>query len=180
MPYTADIPTLVQPKGVDAALETIAAYLQTNVAWLANAYGRAEKIIKDGKICPAVYAGSKEYLNVHPDEHLGNHSFFKVEGRQDLQYQGGHLQGKSNVTLIVWFNYEKAYPKDHERRTVDNAISDVVEVLKNAIGSTYSFRINRAITDDVYAGYTLAPNQPLMRPYGAFGIDLEITWRQPC
>jgi hypothetical protein len=179
------IPTLVEPKGVDAALESIATYLQSNVSWLTNAYGRAETMEEtttNGKryIYPAVYAGSTEYLNVHPDEHLDNHSFFRVDGRQDLTYQGPFLNGRSKVTLVVWFNYETAYPADHERRSVDNAIHDVVEVLNNATGTHYSFMIKEAITEGMYRGYTLSPNQPLMRPYGAFAITMDINWRESC
>lgn len=184
MPTNPTIPTLIEPKGVDAALESIAAYLQTNVSWLTNAYGRAETMeeVVDGRryIYPAVYAGDVEYLNVHPDEHLENHSFFKVDGRQDIDYQGQFLTGTARVTLIVWFNYETAYPTDHERRSVDNAIHDVVDVLKNASGDFYSFMIKEAITEGMYQGYTLSPNQPLMRPYGAFGITMDINWQEVC
>jgi hypothetical protein len=40
--------------------------------------------------------------------------------------------------------------------------------------------IKEAITEGMYRGYTLSPNQPLMRPYGAFAITMDINWRESC
>jgi len=177
--------TLVEPKGIDKALDDIGSKLDSALSWLSNAYGRAERLEEDRDGIrynyPGVYVGGVDYLNVHPDEHLENHSFFMVADRNATRVQGDFIGGDCDVRLIVWFDYREVYPADHESRSIENVIIDVLEALKSIRGVGYRFEVTGVMRDGAqYEGYDLTLQQPLMRPYGGFAVNLNVQYWEEC
>lgn len=180
------IPTPVEPKLLDAAFASIQSSLSTGLSWLTTAYGMAERRVEEqeGRIVyfPAVYSGSREYLKVFPDSHLGSFSFFDVDnGLLVDEWQTYNRQRiQSEFALILWFDYRDVYPADHQQRTISNVASDILAVLRNVPGITIERVLDRG--DDIYKGYTSQEikQQYFMRPYGALRFEGEIWTEEQC
>ena len=100
--------------------------------------------------------------------------------------------GTAEFGLVVWFNFEKVYPIDHETKSIENVKEQVVNVL-NTVGL-----LNSRITcerilervENIYNGYSLAQyrgftfghiSSPfMMRPYGVFRIEGTIKYQKNC
>ena len=188
---TPNIPTLAEPRLIDLAFAELQTALVAKLDWLDHAFGKAQRLKeqRDKKTVtyPAVYAGRKEYLEVFPDEHIGNFTFFDVEDGEEI----GHI-GRATINLevkfglIVWFDYRKVYRSDWQQRTIENVKAEVIEAIKTSTLSRSSIRMEKSWerSENIYKGYTdkEVRQQFLMRPYGCFRIDCIIRFRDkaPC
>lgn len=186
------IPQPVEPKLIDVALLEIQAALTDNVSWLNHAFGKAQRLteVKEKRQVrfPAVYIGKEDYLKVFPDSHIGNFSFFDVEDGQEVAHMGGRRvqDYKTKMGLIVWFDFRTVYESDWERRTVENAKSEVIDAIKAMTLVHSQIRMTKTWerAEKIYRDYTdkEIDNQFLMRPFGGFRIDMDIKYfdRQKC
>jgi hypothetical protein len=186
------IPTKDDPQLLDLLLDEVATKLGTSLAWLNNTFGKAERIVRnqDGRpeYEPAVFSGGRQgedYVLLFPDSHLGNFCWFDVPGAQDLLTERRTWNRiRTIVGLIVWFDYTKVYPSDHQTRTIENVKADVLRAIQTttytngtAIPQAFFERV-----EDIYRGYSTRElsRQFLTRPYAGFRLNLEVQVRETC
>ena len=164
--------SLISPSPVDAALLSIQTRLE-GLDWLDTAYGRCEKLKreKEGKVIqfPAIYAQGKEYLELFPDEHLGNFSFFEIVDGWDYS---GDIR-RVGFNLILWFNFESVFPDDYQQRNQMDVAEKIIKILEKSYpGSSINLGKIYLTPDEIYRGYTSREisQQFLMRPYGGLRI----------
>lgn len=198
--------TLITPVLEDAALLLVQEKLQDNLWWLTTAYGRAQRLVRrSGNIgeayyptgreiqFPAIYAESnngQEYIDMFPDETLGNYSFFDLTDEQRIDSYATKSPAKNiykfGADLVVWFDFRKVYPSpaDWKAYSVANVVQEVSDVLQTAQITGVSIEIERYqyLVENVYRGYDHKEiaNQFAMRPYGCFRLETTITYRKPC
>lgn len=185
------IPTLAEPRLIDAVLLELQTAFASGLSWLNNAYGKAQRLVKavEGKTYyyPSVYAGSTEYLTVFPDEHLLNHCFFDVEDVEGFNnwQKNGYSQLTAKVGIVFWFDYRDVYPADWQSRTIENVKRDVLRIitttrLENQARFTPENFYEQA--ENIYKGYTHKEIQTqfLMRPYGGFKIEGTLLFNEKC
>jgi len=187
--------TLIEPIGVEAAIEEINSILLARLPWLNNAYGKCEKLLesKDKGSFPAIYSGNNEYIDLFPDQNKGNFSFFDIAEMSTINWVPNQLKGGSaEFGLIVWFNYDLIYPTDSDNRSIENVKHEVITVL-NTMGLLNSNIVcDRVLerVENVYNGYNLAlyrgfsygniKSPYMMRPYGVFRIEGKINYMKNC
>jgi hypothetical protein len=123
-----------------------------------------------------------------PDAHIGNFTFFVVAAGETLTHIGpAPLERiQTSFGLIVWFDFRKVYPEDHQHRTNENVKAEVIEALRTARLSRSTIRLTNVteIPSTVYAEFTSREieDQYLERPYGGFRINGTITYdeRKSC
>lgn len=186
---TATVPVLTNPKLLDVVLARIDAVLLSKLLWLDHAFGKASTLKREQNgrevSFPAVYVGKKEYLNLFPDGHIGNYSFFSIEDGQDVKPQGGRNEFECRFSFIVWFDYRKVYGLNWQNYSIENVKAEVLEALRGTITGA-QLRISSVYEQagNIYQGYTdkEIDNQFLMRPYGGLRIDgtLKYNEKQSC
>ena len=184
---TPQIPVLVDAKLIDKALIELQSSLTSKLTWLDHAFGKAQRLKKlvEGKVVvyPGVYVGKEEYLNVFPDGHIGNFSFFDIEDGEELDYRSRqNIHTEAKFGLVVWFDYRKVYPADWKSRTIENVKAEVMAALKTTSARNSSIRLTRfwERSENMYKGYTdkEIDQQFLMRPYGGFKLEGTITFSE--
>jgi|VirMetMinimDraft_7_1064189.scaffolds.fasta_scaffold08928_2 hypothetical protein len=184
---TPQIPTLAEPKLIDLALLEIQTALTAKLPWLNHAFGKAQRLKeeRDGRIViyPGVYAGSEDYLEVFPDSHIGNFSFFDVDDGEEMNGMNrASIAFEAKIGLVVWFDYRKVYPGDWQQRSIENVKAEVIEAL-----NTSAFRRSSVIfykawerSESIYKGYSDKEimQQFLMRPYGGLKIEFFIKYQE--
>lgn len=180
------IPELLEPQLIDKAFEEIRSVLTASLPWLNYAFGKAETrpIYEDGRkeIAPFVYTGGLDYKKLFPDSHLGNFSFFTIKDGHDLDVERQAIEGDAEFSLIVWFDFRKVFPDDHERRNVRHVINLVLTVFRTSAFGYSSVKMNQVFEDgaNIYKGYSdkEIDNQFLMRPYGGFRLSGKIKYNE--
>jgi hypothetical protein len=195
-------PTLIAPVYFDGAFRSIGDQLKTHLSWLTNNYGRAERIPTadaEGRIIhePLIYVGREngydtDYLNLMPDERLGNHVFFQLEEGQEIDYTlSGVDRIPSTFSMIFWWDYRDIYPSDHKQRSISNVLDEIYTALAKV--KTPSFTINRQYleAEGIYRQYNYQGNrgqklnhqmqdQYMMRPYAGCRIEGLIIVKKNC
>ena len=194
-------PTLVAPLLFDKAFNLIGTALQTELSWLTNNYGRAERIPTAdtlGRIIhePLVFVGStdrpNEYLNMMPDKSLGNHVFFYLHEGQDIQDSLNGIEDTlATFSLVFWWDYRIVYTADHLTRSISNVLDEIY----TAIGtiSYPSFDISRQFleAEGIYQHFNYQGNrgqkinqqmqdQFMMRPFGGARLEGNIKIKRGC
>lgn len=180
MPTNPTQQTIVDPKGIDVVITDIRPTLETEVSWLQIAYGRAETIREEGSVYPAIFTEDQDYLKLLPDGHLGSHSFFRISSREKIDYTGEWKNGSTEVMLVVWINFEEAYPGADQGKTIAHAVDDIMTALKKSRSGSNVIRPKAVIYEGQYQGYDRELNQDLSRPYGGFAILIDIQWTESC
>lgn len=182
--------TVTSPEMLDAALAQVQTVLENQLSWLTTAYGKIEKReVKDPEgrkvVFPSVYAGGTEYINLLPDEHLGNYSYIEVLDSQAVVWRPrSYSEFTADVAIIFWFDFRTVYPADYQERSVDHV---KYEVLSALAGSTFP-SIRLTITsiseraENIYRGFSASEieTQFLMRPYGGFRLDAKLIYKVLC
>lgn len=179
------VPTLIDPRLIDYALNEIQIHLTMCLPWLDHAFGKAKHVKREvnnrAVTFPAVYQDATEYLKVLPDSHIGNFSFFIANDGEDLTHIGpAPMRLRAQFGLVFWFDFRKVYPDDHEQRSLENVKAEVIEALRGARLKRSTIRLSKVteIPDTIYREFTSREieDQYLERPYGGFRIDGEITY----
>lgn len=183
---------LIQPVGIDKAIQNIQTKLQAQLSWLQVAFGRAFRqeslgYVRDseGKEVrvrynyPEVYQKTKEPLNVMPNDNLKSACFFytKDPGKpvdyNFLQYNA-YTYG---VSLIFWFNLEKI------DNTKDFRFTEVLklEVLQVLRGVT-TMKVTEIYEnwENILRDFTVGGNtkEYLKPPYSGFRIDFDLSYTE--
>jgi hypothetical protein len=82
------VPINDEPVFIDAAIGQVQTILKSKLSWLDYSFGRAQKLVtkKDNKdyFYPGVHYGYGDYVNVFPDNELGNYVHYFVRARQQM------------------------------------------------------------------------------------------------
>lgn len=182
---------------VDRIIGKIQEGLAANISWLDVAFGRAQRLIKviDGKrwITPNVYCGNvvgkgkNDYIEVTPDSHIGNFSFFVLEDPETLKWNPGQqTEFKAPFSLIFWFDLRRVYNSATNRNT-ERLKAEILHVLNGRAGWLLNdgrITINRCweSAQNIYRGFTLdeTDNQFLMHPFGGFRFEGVLEFDEIC
>lgn len=182
---------------IDRVIGEIQQGLVNGLPWLDAAFGRAQKLVKtiDGKryITPNVYCGGlqgkgkNDYMEVSPDSHIGNFSFFAVNDPQIINtFPGQPAEIKASFSLIFWFDLRTIFGSDTSRNT-ELIKAQILKILNGRTewhlqGGRILINKSYEQAQNIYSGYTLDENdnQFLMHPYGGFRFDGILEYTEYC
>lgn len=180
---------LTNPKLFDEAFAEIAAQLEIKLsAWPLRAFGRCQKLVeqkdRQRRYYPAWFFGQNQdnYLKLFPDQSIRNFSFFTLEDGQDIpEYPNTYQSLKGEFGLVFWFYFPDIFGANWQNYSIDNVKNEILHHIQRIRTSNFEFHINRIWeeADNIYKGFNHSELdcQFLMRPYGGFRIDGEITVR---
>lgn len=183
------VKTETDPKLNDLVISQVQDVLSENLQWLDHSFGQAQKLVKlkDRKRhkYPAIYIGKNEYVNVFPDDELGNFSFFYIKDPVTVPYFNNNTTNvlKSNFSLIFWFNIEKI--NNSNNRNLDSVMSEILEVFENKMnlrnGHIEINKIHKE-AENIYRQFDISEidSQYLMQPYSGLKLDGQIITKQSC
>jgi hypothetical protein len=185
----ANIHTRNNPHLFDKAFNEIQESLGSNVLWLDNIFGKAERLVKvvNGKkiYSPNVYIGGNEYKLITPDTRtFGNYSFFLLHEPISTHYDVGEPTSyKTQFSLIVWCDLRKVETEDE--RNTEAIKRELLYVLNERTRIRYGwFKINKIYerAENVFKDFTLdeVDNQFLMQPYCGWRFEGEIYITDEC
>lgn len=181
---------------LDKVLGAIQEGLVAELPWLDAAFGRAQRLtrIQDGRriVTPNVYCGGWQghgkfdYIEVSPDSHIGNFSFFEIEDPQTIDAGPWARTIKTPFGLVFWFDLRRVYGEE-ENRNVEYLKAQVLHFLAGRdgwhlpAGRVSVQRIYERV-ENIYRGYTLTEidNQFLMHPFAGFRIDGMLMYDELC
>lgn len=189
-------PIIDNPVMLDFVIGEIQQGLAEQITWLDVAFGRSQRLSKmmNGKriITPNVYCGGwnghgpNDYIEVSPDSHIGNFSFFEIEEPQTIDPGPWAREIKTPFGLIVWFDLTRVYNTDTNRNT-EKLKAEILHCLNGRTGwhlTDGRIIINRIYerAENIYRGYTLSEidNQFLMHPYAGFRFDGILDYNELC
>jgi hypothetical protein len=175
------------PAFIDKVVVQIQDGLKAKLPWLNYSFGRAQKLVttKEGKnyFYPAVHIGKGTYINVLPDQELGNYSFFTIDDPQEIDFNAHAFNNiKSKFALVFWFNLNKIFPGVQDRNT-EAIKAQIIELLTRGIHLTEG-RINiRQIfeqPENIYKGYSLkeVDSQYMMQPFAGLRFEGEMLFME--
>lgn len=176
-------------KLLDKSFAEISEGLLSELPWLNNAFGRAERTVKleNGRrlYLPAIYKDGNFYRYVTPGQEDRNFSFFWVNDPQVVNWQP-RIQNQitCQFSLIFWFNYNDIY-QSHNIRNKEEVKDQILKALNGGFTISYGqYTIERIyeLAENIYEGFNLdeIDNQFLMHPFGGFRFAGEIKVLQPC
>lgn len=182
---------------LDRVLGEIQRGLTGGLDWLDAAFGRSQRLVKtiDGKryITPNVYCGGLEgkgkndYIEVSPDSHIGNFSFFVIQDPQIVDtFAGQPAEIKAPFSLIFWFDLRTIFGSKTNRNT-ELVKAQILKILNGR--TAWHLQGGRIIINktyeqaqNIYSGFTLDENdnQFLMHPFGGLRFDGIIEYAEYC
>jgi len=189
-------PVIENPVMLDRIIGEIQKGLVETLPWLDVAFGRAQRLTKEleGRriITPNVYCGgwkghgANDYLEVSPDSHIGNFSFFEIEDPQTIDAGPWAREIKAPFSLIFWFDLTRVYGEATNRNT-EWLKAQILRVLNGREGwhlTEGRILINRIFerAENIYRGYTLSEvdNQYLMHPFAGFRFEGVLEFSELC
>lgn len=179
-----DIPALIAPKGLDAAILDVNQSLLQGLNWLDRAYGKADKLEeeRDGRRVrfPGIYAGGglkTQYVRMFPDRTLGNFCWVDVDDGYEADWIPGQQSYlTARASWVFWYNIEDVFGVNSDNYTNRNVIDAVMIALRFAKGLEVTNIYERG--ENIYKGYDIneVKNQFLMRPYQGFRIETELRY----
>lgn len=176
---------------IDIAVKEIGDYLLSEIEWLDNFYGVAERVV-EGKgesnirskpyydiSFPAVYNPTNNtYTKLFPSKELGNYGYFESEYRYKLTHKAGvddyilHIKGK----FIFWWDYRdfgNGWENISQHEVSDRICSLLTaKRFKLAEGMellAVNFRVQEIFDDH---DHEEVKQQFAIRPYGLVGIEV--------
>ena len=178
-----------KPELLDMAISYIQEGLKKNLPWLDEAFGRAERIVKqiNGKkvYLPVCYKSMNDYMELIPDSGIGNFCFFYVDDPQEVDWQKNVSIGiQATFSLIVWLDYRKVFNSTNIRNK-EEVKKQILDVLNKDVWMRRGrFNIERIFekAENIYDGFSLneVDNQFLMHPYGGFRFEGQLNIQETC
>jgi hypothetical protein len=186
---TPTVPKPLNPAFTDKIIVQVQDTLKAKLSWLDYSFGQSQRLVttKDKKdyFYPGVYIGRGTYLNVLPDQNLGNYSFFVLEDPQNIDFRVHTTNNvKLKYSIVFWFNLNKVFPGLTDRNT-EALKARILKVLSRELFLTFGRIDVRAIyeqAENIYKGYSLkeVDSQYLMQPYGGFRFEGEMLFMEDC
>jgi hypothetical protein len=173
---------------LDAVLLEISIELKKKLTWLDSCYTAAQKLqnTQDSKKInyPAVFTGGTEYLNLLPDGHLGNYSFFRMNDPEEIEYYARNVNKiTAEFDLIIWFNLKKVYPID-TGRNIEHVKSEVLKAFREITITRGTYQLEQIYKDakNIFSTYSIDETQEqfMMHPYGALMIRGKLIYKEDC
>ena len=191
------VPKPTNPKFLDTPIGKIQDVLKDKLPWLNYSFGVVQKLTdhnskkstygKLPKPYPGVHIGSKEYVNVFPDQELGNFSFVDFQDpREVISQSRSNFLVKQKCALVFWFNLDTILGIS-EDRNLEEIELQILNVLGNdLVIDRGSLEISKVCRDSVniYKGYDVdeQKSQFLMQPYAGLRFEGVLHYRhlKPC
>lgn len=172
--------------GIDAALHHVQNTLLGGLEWLDDAFGRTERRErifngKKGRV-QCVYKGEEntpnDYLELTPDEHIGNYSFFVLHDPARVRWRP-NIQKRITqpFSLIMWFNIAKI-----DGRNIESVRLEVLKIIDRCrfsggeIEISAIYETTKAVWKDIAEISDLA----MYHPFAGLRFDGQITYIEPC
>ena len=183
------VPKPATPAFTDKIIVQVQDTLKAKLPWLDYSFGQSQRLVttKDKKdyFYPGVHIGRGDYLNVLPDQNLGNYSFFILEDPQNVDFRAHTTNNvKLKYSLVFWFNLDKVFPGLIDRNT-EALKAQILKILNRELFLTFGRIDVRSIyeqAENIYKGYSLkeVDSQYLMQPYGGFRFEGEMLFMEDC
>jgi len=177
-------PQMLEPLAIEMRTKMLAYFDWLNYAYLFAEPQRGKTQGGSEYIYPAVLAGDTEYLNMLPDRHLKNYSYFEVSDSDELEWMRTRAKVQKRIGLIFFFSYKDLYSSTWQSSTIERVKSDVLQFFHE---TAFTAGQVRPISFDqtaerIYDGYDHEEidRQFLMKPYGALRINLDCMYFQKC
>jgi len=175
------------PAFIDKVVVQIQTVLKAKLPWLNYSFGRAQKMVtlknNQNYFYPGVHIGRGTYINVFPDQELGNYSFLIVEDPQSVDFRPNTQNNvRVKYSIIFWFNLNKIFPGVQDRNT-EALKEQIVGVITREL-RLHTGRIDlRQIfeqPENIYKGYSLKEidSQYMMQPYGGMRFEGEMLFME--
>lgn len=182
-------PKPMNPVMLDRVLACIQDALIDNIGWLDHAFGRAQRLVtkKENReyYYPGVYIGNEEYLNVLPNQSLGNRTYFTIEDPHTVESNVRRYNTiRSHFSLVLWYDLRSIYHSSKERNT-EEIKSQLLRVLSNVVlpsGSHIEVTKIYEQAENIFKGFSLkeVDTQFLMQPFAGLRIEGTLTYREEC
>lgn len=156
--------------------------------YLDNIFGIAERTVKkiDGRnyFSPSWFVNGYDYINLLPDDKLGNYVFFTLDEPQEIEHEQG-LQNRytCGFNIILWAKFD-SISDEYGDRNREAVKSDFLRVIEGAWMRRGYFHIDRIYerAENVFQGFTTdeVDNQYMMQPYYGYRFHGEITISDIC
>lgn len=170
-----------QPHLFDVPIDEIQTALDNECSWLNTIFGRCERLVKEingNKYYTANWYKTKnDYMQIAPDEGLGNFCFFVLDEPTDLEnyFAGDVTRSTIGFSLIVWCDLRTI----GEGRDTEAVKEELLQILN---GRTH-LRSGRMTINKVYEraenvfrefDYDEIDNQFMMHPFAGFRFEGEL------
>jgi len=188
-----NIPSTPKPVNItflDRAIVQIQDRLKEKLSWLDHSFGISQRLVtkRDMKdfFYPGVHIGKGTYINVLPDQGLGNFSFIILRDPQSISHTPGtYTKIQSNIGIVFWFDLKNLFPSSDDRNieVVKRQILDVLTkqlfLTTGSLGPVIEISQN---AENVYKGYSLkeVDSQFLMQPYAGLRFDCNLFITEEC
>lgn len=171
----------------DISFSELSKHFLSQLTWLDNSFGRAWRIAKTQRekdyYFPAVYRDDNNYIDVSPDQKLGNFSFFQINDPNRYENYGDAF-GKLtyNVSIIFWFDLRKI--PGAERRNTEMVKDQILKTIYSTPFTSSNINITNIYETarNIYREYNIEEidNQFLMQPFAGFRFEGELIIQQIC
>lgn len=175
---------ITNPVGIEKAIQNVQTALEA-LTWLQKSFGRASlfyetrasKLVK----VPKVQLSETEYDEVMYNDNLTAHSFFYVDGYQNLEeYTSNQLAYyyETKASLFVFANLELITPN----KRVHELQQETFDILTKQREVKAVTRIIDTNSDIIFKEFTIDPTQRelLMWPRAALRFELTLSYQQNC
>ena len=183
------VPVPTSPLLLDKPISELQTILKSNLSWLDYSFGRCQRLIKTKDkrdyYYPAVYISNNNYVNVLPDQQLGNFSFIWVDDPLEIAFNPNTFNKvNARISLIFWINLDSIYTGSSDRNT-ENLKAEILGVLtrKQFLNSgRISWSTIYERSENIYKGFSLLEieSQYLMAPYAGFRFEGSILMEESC
>ncbi len=173
-----EVPVNENPVFIDAVIAQVQQTLKDELSWLDYSFGRAQRCVKmvdeqKEYFYPGVHYGYGDYVNVLPDQELGNFSFFTIDEPQEVLFNAHSFNALNfDYSLILWVNLDNIYEGEKDRNS-EEIKALVLGILTRRLFLTYGRISVEKIyeqAENIYKGYSLKEiqSQFLMQPFYGF------------
>ena len=166
--------------GFDKVIYELRRGLESRLSWLNSAYGRADVLVRKSQSSrevkyPAIYRENENYLELLPNDELGNFSFVLLHDPKIYNKQSSSMS--CYCSIVFWYNFNTVLP---EGRDTERVIMEIVNAL-NSITYSCGSLIIETIQEEgrsIYKefDYKEVHTQYRMQPYAGARINGVITY----
>lgn len=169
-----------EPYLIDKPIGEMQDYLEDNLPWLDNIYGRVQTLTRNGGKYPAFKGCENDYRDLCPDEVLGNYAFFQVKDPLTIKDFSPHIKNNlsSEVSIILWFDINSVEPDASTEKIKGNILSVIGDIsIKSG-----QFVPESVYETDIFRGFSIVEDktQYLMFPYYGFKITGTLYYKELC
>ncbi len=188
-----NIPTTPKPDSpvfLDLPISQMQTILADNLGWLTHAFGKTQNMseLRDGSInvFPGIHLGSGEFINVLPNQELGNYSFFVIEDPETYDFK---LNNYGLVTvryaLVFWFNLYNVIGSDISMGETEAVKAQIMNILvRKPYARKGTFTVDKIYTnyENVFKNYSLKEieNQSLVYPFQGLRFEGDLIFYENC